>query len=152
MIAVGPKFFSSCCYSMKINTSVATNSAHIDPIQLITKFGSSYATHCYLIKSEAYARLKESLARIWSSFQWEMKPTTAASVLVSSLLIFVCGSELPPLVTTRIGQIRGWQLKSSQGRPFLAFRGIPYAKPPTGDLRFRVSFATADENYIFVVC
>ena len=34
--------------------------------------------------------------------------------------------------TTRYGQIKGKKEDS-----FLVFRGIPYAKPPTGELRFR---------------
>ncbi|VVC41621.1 Carboxylesterase type B, conserved site,Carboxylesterase, type B,Carboxylesterase type B [Cinara cedri] len=35
------------------------------------------------------------------------------------------------------GQIKGSVLKSRDGREFYAFQGIPYAKPPIGDLRFK---------------
>lgn len=37
------------------------------------------------------------------------------------------------------GQIKGSVLKSRDGREFHGFQGIPYAKPPVGDLRFKVS-------------
>lgn len=37
-----------------------------------------------------------------------------------------------------LGQLRGSYLLSQSGRSFRAFRAIPYAKPPTGELRFKV--------------
>lgn len=46
--------------------------------------------------------------------------------------------ELSDLViTTALGKIRGTVLPSQLGRNFYAFRGIPYAKPPVGNLRFK---------------
>lgn len=46
-----------------------------------------------------------------------------------------------PLVTiVGLGQVRGSRMSSASGREILAFRGVPYAEPPVGDLRFRVSF------------
>ena len=36
------------------------------------------------------------------------------------------------------GKIKGSILKSRNGREFKAFQGIPYAKPPIGNLRFQV--------------
>lgn len=46
--------------------------------------------------------------------------------------------ELSDLVlTTALGKIRGTLLPSQVGRNFYAFRGIPYAKPPVGALRFK---------------
>ncbi|KAF2904191.1 hypothetical protein ILUMI_01983 [Ignelater luminosus] len=41
-----------------------------------------------------------------------------------------------PLVETTLGKVRGYYLHSYGGRKFAAFEGIPYAKPPIGDLRF----------------
>ena len=44
-----------------------------------------------------------------------------------------------PLVTIpSLGQVRGSLMTSAGGRQFLAFRGIPYAKPPIENLRFKV--------------
>lgn len=36
------------------------------------------------------------------------------------------------------GIIKGTYRKSLKGRQFIAFSGIPYAKPPVGELRFQV--------------
>ena len=44
------------------------------------------------------------------------------------------------LVNTKYGQIKGKQLFSMYKQvPYYSFRGIPYAKPPTSQLRFLVS-------------
>lgn len=43
------------------------------------------------------------------------------------------------IVSLPIGKIRGSSMRSSSGREFLAFRGIPYAKPPIAERRFQVS-------------
>lgn len=43
-----------------------------------------------------------------------------------------------PLVELPIGKISGSTQKTIDGRQFYAFEGIPYAKPPIGDLRFEV--------------
>jgi hypothetical protein len=37
------------------------------------------------------------------------------------------------------GFIMGSVMKTRLGNDFYAFRGIPYAEPPLGDLRFQVS-------------
>ena len=67
-------------------------------------------------------------------------------VLVCFYLIFVyCGinvvesKSLDPLVAIpTLGLVRGSRMSSFNGREFLAFRGIPYAEPPVGELRFKV--------------
>jgi hypothetical protein len=57
-------------------------------------------------------------------------------------LLFILGSlasESVPIVQIHEGAIRGTTLTSVRSnRTFFAFMGIPYAKPPTGDLRFKV--------------
>ena len=40
---------------------------------------------------------------------------------------------------TTNGKVSGSTMRSKKGKEILAFRGLPYAKPPVGDLRFRRS-------------
>lgn len=44
-----------------------------------------------------------------------------------------------PTVKTRFGEVRGNIEKSSEGDDYYSFKGIPYAKPPIGLLRFTVN-------------
>lgn len=47
---------------------------------------------------------------------------------------------LPDIIAhTRHGNFRGTYSSSRLGMDFLAFRGIRYAKPPVGNLRFKVA-------------
>ena len=42
----------------------------------------------------------------------------------------------PPLVVTGLGKIRGRRVKTSRSnRSLISFRGVPYARPPTGERR-----------------
>ncbi|XP_058807487.1 esterase FE4-like [Phymastichus coffea] len=41
------------------------------------------------------------------------------------------------VVKTKYGRIRGSIQKSIEGYKYYAFKGVPYAKPPIGDLRFK---------------
>lgn len=54
-------------------------------------------------------------------------------------VLFLILQASDPIVRTKNGQVRG-QLNATVDAktPYYAFRGIPYAKPPIGDLRFRV--------------
>lgn len=60
--------------------------------------------------------------------------------LVSSILkLDVHTSTMTqPEVKTIYGKIRGSVEKNCEGIDFYAFKGIPYAKPPIGKLRFKV--------------
>lgn len=42
------------------------------------------------------------------------------------------------LVNTNLGPIKGTQRVSYLGDQFFSFRGVPYAQPPVGALRFKV--------------
>lgn len=44
-----------------------------------------------------------------------------------------------PVVKIVEGQLRGIIEKSIYGKSYAAFKGIPYAKPPIGELRFQVN-------------
>ena len=43
-------------------------------------------------------------------------------------------------IETSQGPVKGFIDVTVNGKQFLAFKGIPYAKPPVGSLRFKVSF------------
>jgi hypothetical protein len=45
-----------------------------------------------------------------------------------------------PTVFTRDGGLQGYSMGSVLGNRIYAFEGVPYALPPVGQLRFRVSF------------
>ncbi|OAD58521.1 Esterase E4 [Eufriesea mexicana] len=42
-----------------------------------------------------------------------------------------------PIVTVKQGQLQGVRVKSVLGSSYIAFRGIPFALPPVGNLRFK---------------
>lgn len=46
----------------------------------------------------------------------------------------------PPVVRTKYGQIRGLWSKSAHNIPIANFLGVPYARPPVKNLRFKVQF------------
>jgi hypothetical protein len=43
-----------------------------------------------------------------------------------------------PIVNTSLGRLQGLTSFSRDGREYFDFRGIPYARPPVGELRFEV--------------
>lgn len=43
-----------------------------------------------------------------------------------------------PIVNTNFGKVQGQDVTTRGGRQVVRFLGIPYAKPPTGTLRFQV--------------
>lgn len=47
--------------------------------------------------------------------------------------------EDSPIATVEEGQLQGKLAHSPSGKAFYSFQGIPYAKPPIGSLRFKVS-------------
>lgn len=44
-----------------------------------------------------------------------------------------------PVVSTRQGRLKGRTAIDHFGRTYYSFQGIPYAKPPLGELRFKVN-------------
>lgn len=63
------------------------------------------------------------------------------SVLTTALLglfVTVVAGTDPLVVTTTLGKVRGQLAKTRGGRQYTQFLGIPYAKSPTGSLRFKV--------------
>lgn len=43
------------------------------------------------------------------------------------------------IVSVQQGKLSGKNCKTSNNTPFYAYKSIPYAKPPVGELRFSVS-------------
>lgn len=60
-------------------------------------------------------------------------------VLVALVAVLATGFNGGTRVTTKFGDIKGLWSRSSRGRLVAHYLGIPYALPPLGDLRFRVS-------------
>ena len=61
-----------------------------------------------------------------------------AVLLYRSIFVAVlAGCRGNVLITAGQGRLKGSYMTSSSGRKFAAFRGIPYAEPPIGQLRFR---------------
>lgn len=59
-------------------------------------------------------------------------------LVLSSILFFLNRGDCV-LLHTKQGSLNGETLISRGGRIFSAFYGIPYAEPPVGNLRFKVS-------------
>ena len=47
--------------------------------------------------------------------------------------------ESDAIINTEYGFVRGIESVSALGKPFISFFGIPYAAPPVGNHRFKVS-------------
>ncbi|XP_060525631.1 para-nitrobenzyl esterase-like [Cylas formicarius] len=61
-------------------------------------------------------------------------PTMLANVFLCLFLSTALGDLI---VTIPDGQLQGKERKTDQNTPFYAFKGIPYAAPPIGSLRFQ---------------
>jgi len=59
-------------------------------------------------------------------------------VIYVLLFGFVFGAD--EMIELNQGKLTGRNMRTRNGREFKAFQGIPYAKSPTGDLRFKVNF------------
>ncbi|CAL1541833.1 unnamed protein product, partial [Lymnaea stagnalis] len=59
-------------------------------------------------------------------------------VLSCTVAMWVACSDAAPtfVVESPFGSIKGLEVIANNSKPYLAFRGIPYAKPPEGELRF----------------
>lgn len=58
------------------------------------------------------------------------------SAIVSSDLV----DQNPKVTLPHGGVLVGSYMKSANGSPFKVFRGVPYAQPPVGELRFKASY------------
>lgn len=65
---------------------------------------------------------------------------TLIFMLVSVIHLAICEEDKLKVTIPALGQLMGSEMSSASGRKFQAFRGIPFAEPPVGDLRFKVIF------------
>lgn len=90
-----------------------------------------------------------SFLRKYCFFQMDSK--NFWSVYVSIILFYTVlqvSEQCDRIVSTKYGPVKGITALSRLGRPYLSFRGIPYAKPPIGKLRFKVN--QFNQNLIFM--
>ena len=50
------------------------------------------------------------------------------------------------------GLLRGKEERDASGKPFYSFQGVPYARPPLGDLRFKVVTLLLRWALEFIAC
>ena len=63
--------------------------------------------------------------------------------LLLSLVAAVLADD--DLVELKQGRLKGHRLTTRKGREMFAFQGIPYAKPPVGNLRFKVRYTDVSD-------
>ena len=66
---------------------------------------------------------------------------SSLSVLVTELFISTRAQSLPE-VETQYGVVRGQPVALTSGAIINSYLGVPYARPPVGDLRFQVNYYT----------
>jgi len=67
-------------------------------------------------------------------------------IFVIYILLFGSVFGADEVLELNQGKLTGSSMRTRNGREFKAFQGIPYAKSPTGDLRFKVNLI----EYYFV--
>lgn len=85
----------------------------------------------------------EADSQFWSAFLQDLSEQTMLYKLflivsATTLALEAASHHNAPTVQVQQGTLKGTYLTSRYGRKFAAFQGIPYAQPPTGDLRFKV--------------
>ncbi|KAG6446518.1 venom carboxylesterase-6 [Manduca sexta] len=61
------------------------------------------------------------------------------SIIFAIVSLYLCDvtCQEKPFVTTPLGPLSGFYMKTREGRTIAAYTAIPYALPPVGDLRFK---------------
>ena len=61
-------------------------------------------------------------------------------ISLSFLIQWAKAQEVVPIIEIESGKISGIVEESFSGQEYFSYLGIPFAEPPTGDLRFKVRF------------
>lgn len=69
-------------------------------------------------------------------------------IVLWSSAVLVSGRHLVERDTS-YGKVRGFVEKLKTGQKVEKYLGVPYAKPPVGELRFEVSFCGAQKMSVF---
>ncbi|KAJ9581580.1 hypothetical protein L9F63_023239, partial [Diploptera punctata] len=88
-----------------------------------------YNQHFYMDKTLPHRPILLLYARL--------KMWVAATVIVFVNVLNLCLCQDTVTVTVSQGQLRGRVAYTVNGATYFSFQGIPYAKPPVGELRFR---------------
>ena len=75
-----------------------------------------------------------------SQLHVNMKQFVVLLYALSAFYVELCNSQEVVIDVKPLGQVRGSKMSTVSDREFYAFRGIPYAEPPIGDLRFKVRY------------
>ena len=68
---------------------------------------------------------------------------------ILSLVSFALTEDVT--VTIAKGKLKGDRVDADMGRYYYAFKGIPYAKPPVKDLRFKVILLSLGLTFKYIV-
>ncbi|KAG7153840.1 Pyrethroid hydrolase Ces2a-like [Homarus americanus] len=72
----------------------------------------------------------------------EMRTLAAAALVLAAAAASAKAEEDSPVVATEEGLVSGLREESTKGRTFYSYYGIPFAKPPLGNLRLQDPEAT----------
>ena len=71
------------------------------------------------------------------------------SVFIAALLLLNTADSANPFAVTSVGVIQGTEESSPDGLLYFAFRGIRYARPPTGGLRWKPPVALPEWQGVY---
>ncbi|XP_050684100.1 juvenile hormone esterase-like [Leptidea sinapis] len=85
---------------------------------------------------------------MWTRSQRNFAMQWLAVMMNLVAVMFVAGEQCSaPVVTTSLGEARGFCMHTRKGHSIAAFTSVPYALPPIGDLRFKGPVAVTAEQW-----
>ena len=81
----------------------------------------------------------------------DVKCVVAVLLCFAAAFAGFAASQDNPVVRTKLGEIKGSFMESRLGKRIYSFRGIRYAKPPTGQRRFKVRILKRFNFFIFFI-